>query len=56
MCSPGFGRDKSALLSKKERMELHSCTNMCDLMDFFDEKMKGIDGREGVRRRELVPP
>ena len=50
MCSPGFGRNKVSLLSKTERAELHNCTNMCDLIDFVDRKMKGKDGRDGVRR------
>lgn len=50
MCSPGFGRSKVALLDKKERAELHNCTNMCDVIDLINEKIKGIDGRTGLRR------
>ncbi|CAN8098727.1 unnamed protein product [Discula destructiva] len=50
MCSPGFGRTKVSLLSKAERAELHSCTNMCDIIDLMDAKMSGANGLDGVRR------
>lgn len=50
MCSPGFGRDKTSLLSKAERAEIHNCTNMCDLIDFVDDKIREKTGRDGVRR------
>lgn len=50
MCAPGYGPDKRALLSKKERIEMHSCTNMCDLIDFVDEKIRGAGGRDAMRR------
>jgi tRNA-dihydrouridine synthase 4 len=38
MCAPGMGPNKSALLSKPERTALMACANMCDLIDFLDEK------------------
>lgn len=55
MCAPGYGPNKNALLSKKERSEMHSCTNMCDLIDFMDDKMKGVGGRFGIRRCSELP-
>ena len=53
MCGPGFGPDKSALLSRKERARMMGCLNMVDLIDFMDEKRveKG-GGGEVVRREE----
>lgn len=50
MCSPGFGPNKSALLNKTERADLHSCTNMFDVIDLIDDKIKRSEGRTGVRR------
>lgn len=54
MCGPGYGPDKSSLLSKKERMEMYGCANMCDLIDFVDEKMESR-GRKGGLRRDKSP-
>jgi tRNA-dihydrouridine synthase 4 len=48
MCSPGMGPNKSALLTKQERTAMMACTNMCDLIDFLDEK-KGLR-REGIKQ------
>lgn len=50
MCGPGYGPDKSSLLSKQERMEMYNCANMCDLIDFLDEKMESRGRKEGLRR------
>lgn len=52
MCGPGYGPDKSSLLSKKERMEMYNCANMCDLIDFLDEKMESRGRKEGLRRNK----
>ena len=46
MCAPGMGPNKSSLLAKKERAALMECANMCDLIDFLDEK-RGLR-REGI--------
>lgn len=51
MCGPGYGPNKNSLLNKKDRIEMYNCTNMCDLIDFMDEKMQGVGGRQdGIRR------
>lgn len=50
MCGPGFGPDKAALLNKTDRKEMYNCTNMCELIDFLDEKMHERDGQECIRR------
>lgn len=52
MCGPGYGPDKSSLLNKKERMEMYNCANMCDLIDFLDEKMESRGRKEGLRRNK----
>ncbi|KUI62461.1 tRNA-dihydrouridine(20a/20b) synthase [NAD(P)+] [Cytospora mali] len=54
MCGPGFGPDKTALLNKTDRKEMYNCTNMCDLIDFLDEKMHERGAQEGIRRN--IPP
>lgn len=59
MCGPGFGPDKTSLLNKKERIELYNCANMCELIDFMDEKMNAAnlpDDRPpgGVLRKEYI--
>lgn len=54
MCGPGFARDKTALLNKADRKEIYNCTNMCDLIDFLDEKMRQ-GGREEGMRRDMSP-
>jgi len=52
MCGPGFGPDKAALLSKKERVDMMACGNMCDLLDFLDEKAaRAMEGRPGGLKR-----
>lgn len=50
MCAPGMGPNKSALLSKPERTALMACTNMCDLIDFLDDK-RGLR-RDGIEHRK----
>lgn len=51
MCGPGYGRDKTPLLSRKERQALLELTNMCDVIDFLDEKVAVATGRpDGMRR------
>lgn len=52
MCGPGMGSDKRSLLSKKERIDMLECRNMCDLIDFLDDKMSihMPDRKEGMRR------
>ncbi|KAK7745433.1 tRNA dihydrouridine synthase [Cytospora paraplurivora] len=54
MCGPGYGTDKTALLSKTDRKEMYNCTNMCDLIDFLDEKIPRRDGQEGIRRNVIA--
>jgi tRNA-dihydrouridine synthase 4 len=48
MCAPGMGPNKTALLTKPERAAMMACTNMCDLIDFLDEK-------KGLRRDGIEP-
>lgn len=55
MCGPGFGPDKTALLNKTDRKEMYDCTNMCELIDFLDEKRQNTGGQEGIRRNMLPP-
>ncbi|KUI66489.1 tRNA-dihydrouridine(20a/20b) synthase [NAD(P)+] [Cytospora mali] len=55
MCGPGFGPDKTALLNKTDRKEMYNCTNMCDLIDFLDEKIRERGAQEGIRRN-ISPP
>ncbi|KAI1432623.1 dihydrouridine synthase 4-like protein [Xylaria sp. CBS 124048] len=45
MCGAGFGPDRSALLSKKERIRLNDFDNWIDIIDFLDEakRMRGDD-------------
>lgn len=52
MCGPGFGPDKSALLSRKERARMMVCLNMVDLIDFMDGKRMEKGGGGEVFRRE----
>ncbi|KAH6898987.1 hypothetical protein B0T10DRAFT_125794 [Thelonectria olida] len=53
MCSPGMGADKSSLLTKKERVQFNSLTNMFELIDFLDEMIEAKTGRVGGLRRDL---
>ncbi|ATY61966.1 dihydrouridine synthase 4 [Cordyceps militaris] len=53
MCGPGFGPDKSALLSKKERLAFARMTDMTELVDFLDDKIAEHTGRAGGLRRDL---
>ena len=53
MCAPGMGRDKSALLSRKDRARIMSLTNMVDLVDFLDERIEARMGQSGGLRRDL---
>ena len=55
MCSPGMGKNKSALLNKKERRALMACSNMIDLIDFLDEKISTGNGGRGLRRDNPDP-
>lgn len=50
MCGPGMGPDKRALLSKQERVAMLECANMCDLVDFLDEKSIEKRGGDGLQR------
>ncbi len=53
MCGPNMGPDKTPLLTKRERVDMLACVNMCELIDFLDEKVSGIDGRTGLRRMQF---
>lgn len=53
MCGPGMGGDKTSLLTRKERAELMAVTNMCDLVDFLDDRIDEKTGRPGGLRRNL---
>ncbi|KAI9172024.1 tRNA-dihydrouridine(20a/20b) synthase [Paramyrothecium foliicola] len=53
MCGPGMGKDKAALLSKKERARLTELTNMSELVDFLDDKIAEHAGRTSGLRRDL---
>lgn len=55
MCGPGFGKNKQGLLSKKERMVLVSCSTMCELIDFLDDKIGVRNGVRGLRRGLFSP-
>ena len=55
MVSPGMGRDKKALLSKKERVVLNAVENMVGLVDFLDGVFVEKTGRE-MRRDFLQSP
>lgn len=55
MCGPGMGRDKGALLSRRERVAMGACTNMCDLVDFLDDKIGVRNGVRGLRRGLIKP-
>jgi tRNA-dihydrouridine synthase 4 len=50
MVSPGMGKDKTALLDRKERAQLNLLTNMFDLIDFLDVKIEQKTGQKGMRR------
>ncbi|KAI1819585.1 dihydrouridine synthase 4-like protein [Xylaria intraflava] len=49
MCGAGFGPDRSALLSKKERVRLTEFDNWIDIIDFIDEVKKTRGGEPVVR-------
>ncbi|KAK0383210.1 hypothetical protein NLU13_9123 [Sarocladium strictum] len=51
MCGPGMGKDKHALLGKKDRAKLTQLEDLLELIDFLDEKMLEKQGR--VLRRDL---
>lgn len=51
MCGPGFGPDRSALLSRKERAMMMGCLDMVDLIDFMDGKRTEKGGGGEVVRR-----
>lgn len=55
MCGPGSGRNKNALLSKQERIDMIACLNMCDLLDFLDDKIGVRNGVKGLRRGKIEP-
>ncbi|KAI6785883.1 tRNA-dihydrouridine(20a/20b) synthase [NAD(P)+]-like protein [Emericellopsis cladophorae] len=50
MVSPGMGKDKTALLDRKERAQLNRLTNMFDLVDFLDAKIEEKTGQKGIHR------
>lgn len=53
MCGPGMGPDKRSLLTKAERIQLNSLTNMVDVIDFMDDMIERKAGRVGgVARME----
>lgn len=54
MCAPGFGEDKSSLLSKKERLAFTEMTDVTELMDFLDDKIAEHTGQTGGLRREFA--
>ncbi|KAM3537912.1 hypothetical protein ARSEF1564_009167 [Beauveria bassiana] len=53
MCGPGFGPDRSALLSKKERQAFALMTDMTELVDFMDNKIVEHKGQTSGLRRDL---
>ncbi|KAI0018427.1 dihydrouridine synthase 4-like protein [Xylariomycetidae sp. FL0641] len=50
MCGSGFGPDRSALLSKKERIRLTEFTNWIDIVDYMDEMRQSKTGDGSVPR------
>ncbi|TGJ84095.1 hypothetical protein E0Z10_g4666 [Xylaria hypoxylon] len=52
MCGAGFGPDRSALLSKKERIHLTELDNWIDVIDFIDD-VKESRGIEPVVRSTM---
>lgn len=53
MCGPGFGDDKSQLLSRKERQAFALMTDVTELMDFLDDKIAEHKGQAMGLRRDL---
>ncbi|OAA79589.1 dihydrouridine synthase 4-like protein [Akanthomyces lecanii RCEF 1005] len=53
MCGPGFGDDKSQLLSRKERQAFALMTDVTELMDFLDDKIAEHKGQTTGLRRDL---
>lgn len=53
MVSPAMGRDKFALVSRKERAELNGLGSMVELIDWLDAKIEEHAGRTGGMRREF---
>lgn len=53
MCSPGFGADKTQLLSKKERLAFVDMKDVTELMDFLDEKIAEHKGQAKGLGRDL---
>ncbi|KAI0969950.1 dihydrouridine synthase 4-like protein [Xylaria arbuscula] len=52
MCGAGFGPDRSALLSKKERIRLTELDNWIDVIDFIDEVKQTTEIKPIVRSLE----
>lgn len=51
MVSPSLGKDKAALVSRKERSELNGLQSMVELIDWLDNKIEEHAGqKEGMRR------
>ncbi|GAW12238.1 hypothetical protein ANO14919_015990 [Xylariales sp. No.14919] len=50
MCGAGFGPDRSALLTKKERIRLTEFDNWIDIIDFIEEakKTRGVGAVRGL--------
>ncbi|KAJ6445660.1 dihydrouridine synthase 4-like protein [Purpureocillium lavendulum] len=53
MCGPGFAADKSPLLGRRDRARLSGLADMCELVDYLDEKLEERTGRTGGLRRDL---
>jgi tRNA-dihydrouridine synthase 4 len=44
MCGPGCGPDRAALLKRRDRSALMACRDMCELIDFVEERMPPEEG------------
>ncbi|KAL3961774.1 hypothetical protein ACCO45_003297 [Purpureocillium lilacinum] len=53
MCGPGFATDRKPLLGRRDRARLSSLADMCELIDYLDEKLEERTGRKGGLRRDL---
>ncbi|UNI15121.1 tRNA-dihydrouridine(20a/20b) synthase (NAD(P)(+)) [Purpureocillium takamizusanense] len=55
MCGPGFAAaaDRNPLLGRRDRARLSGLADMCELIDYLDEKLEERTGRKGGLRRDL---
>ena len=53
MVSPSLGKDKAALVSRKERSELNGLQSMVELIDWLDDKIEEHAGQKGGMRRDF---